>query len=203
MIYYELEKRTQKQMGRVLLFGSGGAVILYLVIGICGYATFVNYPGYTANEALKSGNILEAPYENVKAITVGNFALFFAISSAAPLVVLPAKDTVEEIVCRGSQLNNNQNLLVTFVLILACYCFGIFIPNISAAMTLVGATTNPAVGFILPIVFYWATIPEKSIFSVQKITALTVATIIIIVSILGLINFFMENSGNSSDSTLE
>eukprot|EP00351_Strombidinopsis_sp_SopsisLIS2011_P003617 CAMPEP_0116878914 /NCGR_PEP_ID=MMETSP0463-20121206/10664_1 /TAXON_ID=181622 /ORGANISM="Strombidinopsis sp, Strain SopsisLIS2011" /LENGTH=203 /DNA_ID=CAMNT_0004527611 /DNA_START=1087 /DNA_END=1698 /DNA_ORIENTATION=- len=203
MIYYELEKRTQKQMGKVLLFGSSGAVILYLVIGVCGYATFVNYPEYTANEALKSGNILEAPYENVKAITIGNFALFFAISSAAPLVVLPAKDTVEEIICRGNQMTNNQNVLVTFVLIFTCYCMGLFIPNISAAMTLVGATTNPAVGFILPIVFYWATIPEKSIFSVQKLTALAVATIIIMVSILGLINFFMENSSSSSESSLE
>mmetsp|Transcript_93983 Transcript_93983/g.129443 ORF Transcript_93983/g.129443 Transcript_93983/m.129443 type:complete len:90 (-) Transcript_93983:214-483(-) len=88
-------------MSKVLVLGSTGAVFLYLIVGVFGYATFVNFPGYTAKEALDSGNILEAPYKNVKAITFGNFALFFAISSAAPLVLLPAKDTIEEIFCRG------------------------------------------------------------------------------------------------------
>lgn len=40
-------------------------------------------------------------------IVVGNFALFFAIATAAPLVVLPAKDTVEEIISKG---NPNRRL---------------------------------------------------------------------------------------------
>mmetsp|Transcript_105271 Transcript_105271/g.145620 ORF Transcript_105271/g.145620 Transcript_105271/m.145620 type:complete len:351 (-) Transcript_105271:123-1175(-) len=158
MIYYELENRSERRMSRVLVIGSSGAVVLYMLIGIFGYATFVNYPGYTAEEALKSGNILEAPYENVPSITAGNFALFFAIAAVSAIVVLPAKDTVEEIFFRGTSMTSNQNILVTFLLILICYSMGLFIPNISAAMTLVGATTNPAVGFILPIVYYWKTI---------------------------------------------
>jgi len=35
--------------------------------------------------------------------------------------------------------------MVTFGIVLACYALAIFIPNIGDAMTIVGATTNPAV----------------------------------------------------------
>ena len=42
---------------------------------------------------------------------IGNFALFFAIATAAPLVVLPAKDTVEEIVSKG----NSKTVMVACV----------------------------------------------------------------------------------------
>lgn len=72
-----------------------------------------------------------------------------------------------------------------------CYLLAIAVPNIGDAMTLVGSTTNPAVGFILPILFYWKTLKNTSILSCKKITALLVATVIIAVSIMSLVNFFM------------
>ena len=196
MIYTELERRNSKQMSKVLIIGTVGAVVLYIVVGVWGYATFINYPGYTPEEALKAGNILEAPYpSSVTPILVGNFALFFAIASAAPLVVLPAKDTVEEIVAKGNpnrRLSKKENLLTTLGLIIVCYLLSIVIPSISAAMTLVGSTTNPAVGFILPIIFYWKSIEPDNvpICSLKKITAISVATFIIMISMLSLYNFF-------------
>jgi len=52
MIYTELEKRNSKQMSKVLCFGTVGAVLLYIVVGVWGYVTFVDFPGYTAAEAL-------------------------------------------------------------------------------------------------------------------------------------------------------
>ena len=162
MIYTELEKREYHQMSKVLIFGTIGAVVLYIIVGVWGYATFVNFPGYTPAEALKDANILQAPYPtSTIPILIGNFALFFAIATAAPLCVLPAKDTVEEIIAKGNaerRLSKKENLLVTLGLVVVCYLLSIAIPSISAAMTLVGSTTNPAVGFILPIIFYWKSI---------------------------------------------
>ena len=35
-----------------------------------------------------------------------------------------------------------------------CFLLAVAIPNISDAMTVIGATSNPLVGFTLPIVFY-------------------------------------------------
>jgi len=44
MIYVELEKRNSKQMSKVIYVGSGVAVLFYILVGIFGYATFVNDP---------------------------------------------------------------------------------------------------------------------------------------------------------------
>ena len=46
-IYTELETRNNKQMSRVLVLGTIGAVMLYIIVGVWGYATFINFPGYT------------------------------------------------------------------------------------------------------------------------------------------------------------
>lgn len=192
-------------MSRVLVGGTVCAVILYIIVGVWGYVTFVDFPGYTAEEALKDANILEAPYpKSATPILIGNFALFFAIATAAPLVVLPAKDTVEEIVAKGNperRLSNKENTCVTLGLIVVCYLLSIVIPSISAAMTLVGSTTNPAVGFILPIVFYWKIMEQEKVplCSFKKITAITVASFIIIISCLSLTNFFMSIGDNKDE----
>ena len=144
-------------------------------------------------------NILQAPYPNsCIPILIGNFALFFAIASAAPLVVLPAKDTCEEMIARGNphrRLSKKENVLVTLGLILVSYALAILIPNIQSAMTLVGATTNPAVGFILPIIFYWKSIESQNvpICSVTKVVAMVVAIFIIGISLLSLYNWFDTN----------
>jgi amino acid permease len=41
MIYYELERRDKKAMSKVLLSGSVAAIVLYALVGIFGYLTFV------------------------------------------------------------------------------------------------------------------------------------------------------------------
>ena len=94
MIYVELEKRNSKQMGKVLLSGSAIAVILYCMIGIFGYASF---PVAPMIDELKSKNILAANYQGNKAMLVANFTLLFSVIAAAPLCVLPCKDTIEEL----------------------------------------------------------------------------------------------------------
>ena len=151
-------------MSKVIMIGTVGAVVLYIIVGVWGYLTWVEYDQGGAAAALKDANILQAPYpSDCIPILIGNFALFFAIATAAPLVVLPAKDTVEEMVAQGDpqrRLSKKENLIVTISLIFVCYLLAIAVPSISDAMTLVGATTNPAVGFILPIIFYWKSIED-------------------------------------------
>lgn len=46
---------------------------------------------------------------------------------------------------------------VTFALVLVCFILSIAITNLGDAMTILGATTNSAVGFLLPIIFYLRT----------------------------------------------
>ena len=51
-------------------------------------------------------------------------------------------------------MNNMQNFVVTLIIVMICFVAAVAIPNISDAMTVIGATSNPLVGFTLPIVFY-------------------------------------------------
>lgn len=74
---------------------------------------------------------------------------------ATPLTILPCKDTVEELFLEpGAKLNSKQNVIVTFVIVLISYILSLAIPNIGDAMTILGATTNSGIGFILPIIYY-------------------------------------------------
>lgn len=43
-IYFELERRNYHTMSRVLIKGTIAAVILYALIGIFGYLTFIDNP---------------------------------------------------------------------------------------------------------------------------------------------------------------
>lgn len=78
-------------------------------------------------------------------------------------------------------MTSRENTLVTFVLILACYLPAVLIPEIGDALTLIGATTNPLVGFIFPIIFYLKLHPELKWW--KKVIAYCVILMTIICSI--------------------
>ena len=44
MIYVELERRNSHTMSKVISIGSGVAVLFYILVGVFGYATFVDDP---------------------------------------------------------------------------------------------------------------------------------------------------------------
>jgi len=92
MIYVELENKNASEMGKVIGAGSSVAVFFYSLVGIFGYAIFVNN-----EEALCPKNILQADFHGNKLIDIGNFCLLFSVITAAPLCVLPTKDSIEEL----------------------------------------------------------------------------------------------------------
>ena len=75
--------------------------------------------------------------------------MFFAVLTGAPLCVLPAKDTVEELFWKKTGMSKRTNALVTFAVVFACYLISILLTNIGDALTIMGSTTNPIVTFIL------------------------------------------------------
>jgi amino acid permease len=189
MIYNELERRNSKQMGKVINAGSSMAVVFYVMVGIFGYATFLAPPD---SFELCAKNILQADYKNNKAIQIGNFALLFSVMTAAPICVLPCKDTIEELFYKEQPhgMTKIQNLFVTLGLVVVNTVIALFIKNIGDAMTLVGSTINPVIGFILPILFYWPYMKEEKWYSKDKIFSFFTFIIIAVVSVLSLINFF-------------
>lgn len=68
--------------------------------------------------------------------------------------MLPAKDTYEELAYPETGMSTKQNLVVTIVMTTCCYALAVAIPGIGDVITILGCTTNPMIGFILPITFY-------------------------------------------------
>ena len=196
MIYVELEKRNSKTMAKVTSWGSAIAVCFYCLVGIFGYATFLAPPD---SFELCSKNILEANYLGNNIIQIGNFTLLFSVICAGPLCVLPSKDTVEELFFKEKGMNNLQNFLVTLGLVTLNTVLALFIGSIGDAMTLVGSTINPVIGFILPIVFYYPYMKDEPWYSKDKILSLLSIVIITLVSVLSLVNFF-DTLGDNDDS---
>lgn len=153
MIYVELEKKDLKHMWKVMRNGTIGATVAYLAAGIFGYVTFANNIGVAA--LMNQQNILKCYPDDVTANYVSLFGILTVILFATPLTILPCKDTIEELFLEPEQkLSSKQNVIVTFILVLISYVLSLAIPNIGDAMTILGATTNSGIGFILPIIFY-------------------------------------------------
>ena len=152
-VYHELKVKTTETMWKVVIYATTIAVISYALAGYFGFVTFAAYDN--VDEIMQKENILEGPYGNNGWILASQFLLLTGIVLASPLCLMPCKDTIEELYLgHGRVMNAKQNFFVTLTIVTICFVAAVAIPNISDAMTVIGATTNPLVGFTLPIVFY-------------------------------------------------
>lgn len=112
-----------------------------------------------------------------------------------PLLILPAKETCEELLLKSKRrFTFKENVLCTLVLVFIAYIFAIFVPSIGDAMALAGCTTNPMIGFLIPVMMYWRIHSEKPWTSKEKLLSGSVFVIIVLTSILGLINFVINKT---------
>lgn len=88
-------------------------------------------------------------------VQIGHLAILFSVMTAAPLCVLPQKDTIEELFFKERGMSTKTNAFVTVLLVALCFGLSLLIQTIGDAMTLVGSSINPLIGFILPVLFSW------------------------------------------------
>lgn len=65
--------------------------------------------------------------------------------AATPLCVLPAKESIEEIVYKTRRMSSKENVMWTLAIVSVAHVCALFIPSIADAMSLAGCTTNPMV----------------------------------------------------------
>lgn len=177
MIYRELNDRNYRRMDKVVVRGSGGVVFIYALATMFGYLCVINNPN-SLQILLEKRNILEVDFSNW-AFNVAIIGLLFAIFAIAPLCVLPSKDTYEELVYSETGMSNKQNLIVTICMCVGSYGISVTVPGISEAMTILGCTTNPMIGFIFPTVFYLKIFPSAPLY--KKLCCWFVLIFIVIV----------------------
>jgi len=119
-------------------------------------------------------------------------ALCVAIIVAIPMSIIPLKEVIEDTYFKGTlkrTMNKQDNFNTTVVVILASLGMALVIPNIGDAITICGVTTNPFIGFFIPIALYWKAIPHKPWYSWEKVKMIFVAALIAVASILAIIQF--------------
>jgi amino acid permease len=89
-------------------------------------------------------------------------------------------------------MNTKVNALVTLTLVTVCFLLSIMINKIGDAITLAGATINPVLGFIIPVIFHWKVHQEKPLLSWEKGLSLASAIVIILVSLMSLGQFIYQ-----------
>ena len=90
-------------------------------------------------------------------------------------------------------------MLVTFVIVLISYILSLAIPNIGDAMTILGATTNSGIGFILPIIFYLKMEKNLPRWSNQKVACYLVFGFICMSSVVEIGSFVYKKVHPNSD----
>lgn len=121
--------------------------------------------------------------------------MLVVVSFAAPFCVLPSKDSVEEIMLgQGNKFTTVQNIICTLGILLVSCAIAIVVPTIADAMTILGATTNSGIGFLIPIVFYLKIKGNRGgRFSNDKVISYFVFVIICLCSIAELYSYVKKN----------
>ena len=110
--------------------------------------------------------------------------ILVAVIAAAPLAVLPAKYAWEAARHGLQEMSGTENILVSVGMVVFCYVLALLLPNVGSVIAVTGATVNPFIGFIFPILFYLK-IDGKPASSGHKLLAKAVLLLVLVTSVLG------------------
>ena len=116
------------------------------------------------------------------------FGICLVVLFATPFTVLPTKDSIEEIM--GKKLSGTMNVVWTLVILVVSMAIALRLTNISTVMAFLGATTNSAIGFLLPIIYFWHIEKKKPWFDTMKLFSYFFFGFVLISSIIELYTLF-------------
>ena len=89
---------------------------------------------------------------------LAQLAILFAVISASPLAILPAKKSFFSLSRTANRSNEpetfKENVLVSVIMVVFCYLAAVCVKDIGSVISIAGATVNPFIGFLFPIIFY-------------------------------------------------
>ena len=189
---------------KVIFGGTALAAIAYVIAGIFGYIAFADGLSTEDLEKYLSDNILSAPYhvgddfnKTPVAIYISLFGMMVVVVFATPFCVLPTKDSIEEV--RNRKFTSKENLCWTIVLNVTVCVISCAFKSITLPIQLLGATTNSAIGFLLPICYYLKMERKTSKYTNMKITCYIIFVFICCASVIELASIGIELANGSGD----
>ena len=136
IIYRELNEKSYNSMHKVIFYGSGACVVMYILASTFGYLELVEQPEGLAILD-KNSDILKIEYNNWT-FDVAIVALMLSVFAGSPLCVLPSKDTIEDLFYHEQGMSDKENVFVSFMLSFVAYALAVAFPDIGDVITLCG-----------------------------------------------------------------
>ena len=193
-LYSELENKDEKKIKFVIIIGTILACVLYIMAGLFGFMSFAANTTDEELSAIFTDNILKAPYHKEGdaagsgiplVIYISLFGMCLVVTIATPFCVLPCKDGIEEI--KNRKFTKNENIIWTIVCQTIPAVIAMPFLSISLPMAILGATTNSAVGFFLPIIYYIKLEHKQPKYSNMKIICYAIFVFIAFSSVMELV----------------
>ena len=109
--------------------------------------------------------------------------------AAAPLAVLPAKFAWEALRHGLGTMTDRENIFISTGMVLFCYIMAIVLPNVGSVIAITGATVNPFIAYIFPIMFYLK-LDDAPNLSLGKVCSYLVLLGVIMISLMGFMALF-------------
>ena len=158
IVYRELKNQNYKTMQKIMVTATIFVLIVYYLASPFGYLGLVN--SEKLDTLMEKQNILEVKYNNW-AFTVAIMLLIFSVSAAAPLNILPAKDSFEDICFKGKEMSTKWNIIISVGICAFCWLVAVSVVEFSFVLRILGSTINSFIGFILPILFHYKIVQRK------------------------------------------
>lgn len=100
---------------------------------------------------------------------------------------MPAKETYFTLI-KVKHVSDRQNRHISILLVGVTYLLSVALPNIKSAIALTGATVNPFIGFLFPLLFYLKLTPKISLLS--TLLALSMFAFFSLTSLLAIYLYF-------------
>ena len=192
-ICQELEVKNMSSAKKVIFGGTIMAAIAYISAGIFGYIAFADGSTVEQLDTYFSNNVLSAPYKvdghTPIPIYISLFGMMMVVMFATPFCILPSKDSIEEV--RNRKFTPNENICWTLIMLWICCAISCAFKSIKTPMTILGATTNSAIGFLFPILYYLKMEKRSSPYTNMKIICYIIFVFICISSVIELVVCFI------------
>ena len=111
--------------------------------------------------------------------------MMVVVVCSTPFCILPIKDSIEEV--RNRKFTSKENIFYTFLICWSTCVISCAFKSITLPIQLLGATTNSAIGFLFPIMYYLKMERKTSRYTNMKIICYIIFVFICVSSVIELV----------------
>jgi amino acid permease len=188
-VYVELTRGSRPRMQKVVSYSHWVIFIQYTLTCVFAFLSFLDGT---------CGNILLNDYHKRIDVVIAAIAISVSMILTQPITVYAWRMNFAEIVYKVKQLDKKPHVIITTVFIFLAMVVSLLVTDIATVFGVLGATTYPTIGFILPAVYLVNLVP-KGQHTWKKRLAVFQAVIVAISSVASLVLQLYQMAGHDKN----